>query len=269
MGAGLSNVWLFVAAVNTSVMAFPRVSVLGMVAAAGVGAILCPQNTAVASWLMIWGVGLPQLLVAHTGFYGKTWLGLLAAYWAFTFGAGRFEKRYRVSDSGILPWVRKSKFWELLAAYFPAKLCLEAPLPPEKGPYLLVCHPHGLWSAGVWTNIIPTTSGTAGLPPRRVCTLDVNFYLPVMRDILFAVGLMSSSAQAIRQCLENGISVGLVVGGGREAMLVKPGTLDLVLNKRRGFIKIAMQTGASLVPVLTFGETALYALVVERLSGIL
>merc|ERR1711920_799430 len=54
------------------------------------------------------------------------------------------------------------------------------------------------------------------------------------------------------------MSVGLVVGGGREAMLMTPGFTDIVLQKRRGFVRLAMQNGASLVPVLTFGETALY-----------
>lgn len=31
-----------------------------------------------------------------------------------------------------------------------------------------------------------------------------------------------------------------------------------VLNKRKGFIKLALQTGAQLVPVLAFGETDLF-----------
>lgn len=30
-----------------------------------------------------------------------------------------------------------------------------------------------------------------------------------------------------------------------------------ILNKRKGFIKMALQTGASLVPLMAFGETSL------------
>jgi hypothetical protein len=36
--------------------------------------------------------------------------------------------------------------------------------------------------------------------------------------------------------------------------------MDLVLAKRRGFIKIALQTGTSLIPVIGFGENDLYSL---------
>src|SRR5690606_31863536 len=37
-----------------------------------------------------------------------------------------------------------------------------------------------------------------------------------------------------------------------------PGTLKLVLRKRKGFVKLALREGAYLVPVLAFGENDLY-----------
>ena len=39
------------------------------------------------------------------------------------------------------------------------------------------------------------------------------------------------------------------------------GTMDLVLLHRKGFVKMALQTGAHLVPVLSFGENDLFTLV--------
>lgn len=50
----------------------------------------------------------------------------------------------------------------------------------------------------------------------------------------------------------------LVVGGAQEAMNAYPGNYRLVLKERKGFVKIALRTGAPLVPVFCFGEIDLY-----------
>lgn len=49
----------------------------------------------------------------------------------------------------------------------------------------------------------------------------------------------------------------LIVGGAQEALYARPGNYRFVINKRKGFVKIAIQTGAALVPVLSFGENDL------------
>lgn len=46
----------------------------------------------------------------------------------------------------------------------------------------------------------------------------------------------------------------IVLGGGSESLLARPGRYDLILRRRRGFVKLALQTGASLVPCFGFGE---------------
>lgn len=53
-------------------------------------------------------------------------------------------------------------------------------------------------------------------------------------------------------------AVVLVLGGAQEALYARPGNYRLVLNKRKGFVKIAIQTGASLVPVFSFGEIDIF-----------
>lgn len=50
----------------------------------------------------------------------------------------------------------------------------------------------------------------------------------------------------------------LAVGGATESLYCKPNTCDLVLERRKGFVRVALQTGASVVPVLNFGENELY-----------
>lgn len=68
----------------------------------------------------------------------------------------------------------------------------------------------------------------------------------------------SVARKALLNILEKGNSVALVVGGGSESLLSLPGRYDLVLNRRRGFVKVALDTGASLVPTIGFGETETY-----------
>ncbi|EHK96883.1 putative Diacylglycerol O-acyltransferase 1 [Glarea lozoyensis 74030] len=55
-----------------------------------------------------------------------------------------------------------------------------------------------------------------------------------------------------------GRAITIVVGGARESLDAQPYTLRLVLKRRKGFVKMAIRTGADLVPVLAFGENDLY-----------
>ena len=50
----------------------------------------------------------------------------------------------------------------------------------------------------------------------------------------------------------------VAAGGATEALYARPGSNTLVLKKRLGFIRLAMQTGAYLVPAYSFGENNTY-----------
>jgi 2-acylglycerol O-acyltransferase 2 len=55
-----------------------------------------------------------------------------------------------------------------------------------------------------------------------------------------------------------GRAITIVVGGARESLDAQPHRMRLVLKRRKGFVKMAIRTGADLVPVLGFGENDLY-----------
>lgn len=55
-----------------------------------------------------------------------------------------------------------------------------------------------------------------------------------------------------------GRAITIVVGGARESLDAQPYSLRLVLKRRKGFVKMAIRTGADLVPILAFGENDLY-----------
>lgn len=55
-----------------------------------------------------------------------------------------------------------------------------------------------------------------------------------------------------------GRAITIVVGGARESLDAHPNIMRLVLRRRKGFVKLAIRSGADLVPVLAFGENELY-----------
>jgi 2-acylglycerol O-acyltransferase 2 len=89
-------------------------------------------------------------------------------------------------------------------------------------------------------------------------TLQSNFMLPFHRDYILALGICSVSRKSCHHVLRNHRSIAIVVGGATESLHAYPGTLDLTLKHRMGFVKLAVDTGAALVPVLAFGENEIF-----------
>lgn len=50
----------------------------------------------------------------------------------------------------------------------------------------------------------------------------------------------------------------VAVGGSKEVVHARPGDYHIILKNRKGFVKLAIQTGTSLVPVFAFGENDIY-----------
>ncbi|KAG0256670.1 diacylglycerol O-acyltransferase 1 [Mortierella polycephala] len=161
-------------------------------------------------------------------------------------------------------WCRNRVSWSYFAQYFPMTLIKEEDLDPSKN-YIFGYHPHGIISLGAFC-----TFGTEGLNfskrfpgiQARLLTLQSNFQIPLYRDFIMALGCASVSKESCEYILRSGPgnSIAIVVGGAQESLGAKPGTLDLTLKKRLGFIKLALVNGASLVPTLAFGENDLYEL---------
>ena len=64
-----------------------------------------------------------------------------------------------------------------------------------------------------------------------------------------------------------GACVAIVVGGAAEALDARPGWATLTLARRKGFVKMALKTGASLVPVFAFGENDIFDQVANPTGG--
>lgn len=73
---------------------------------------------------------------------------------------------------------------------------------------------------------------------------------------LFSLSIRVTGSYCVYR--DPGRSILLAVGGASEALHAHPKTFDLVLGRRKGFVRIAVETGASLVPVISFGENDLF-----------
>lgn len=133
----------------------------------------------------------------------------------------------------------------------------------KTGPrYIFGYHPHGIISMGVTGSFATNGAGFDNMfPGIRVflLTLLSQFRIPFYRDYLLGMGISSVTKHNVMALVRENQSVCIVVGGASESLLAQPGMNDIVLHKRKGFVKIALELGdVCLVPVYGFGETDIY-----------
>lgn len=141
--------------------------------------------------------------------------------------------------------------------------------------YVFAMFPHGVLSSSAFANFNTNYSKWKELFPgirSKLMTLDFHFYVPLFREVVLAWGMASCSARSIKKLLlqSNDIkseenrdgytsnAVMIFVGGAQEAIYCHPRNYTIVLKKRKGFIKMAMITGCSLVPCISFNEVDVF-----------
>ncbi|XP_034034983.1 2-acylglycerol O-acyltransferase 3b [Thalassophryne amazonica] len=163
--------------------------------------------------------------------------------------------------------VRKWRVWEHLRDYFPVKLVKTAELNPNKN-YIFGCHPHGIMSVGTFTCFATDSCNFSrtfpGVRP-SLATLSGLFRMPLYRDYMMTAGLVPVSKPSLAYMLSQngkGNAVVIVIGGAAESLASSPGVNTVVVKQRKGFIRIALEFGANLVPVYSFGENELFRQVI-------
>lgn len=160
-------------------------------------------------------------------------------------------------------FVREWKVWEHFRDFFPIKLKKTGELSPNKN-YILGCHPHGIMSAGAFNCFSTESCGFTELYPGvRSCLaiLAGLFRIPLFRDYIMAAGLYPVSKASLTHLLSKsgkGNAVVIVIGGAAESLSSSPGENTVVIKQRKGFVKVALEFGADLVPVYSFGENELF-----------
>lgn len=168
------------------------------------------------------------------------------------------DEGHAKSKSIVLKLWKVAFWWYYLPKHFLRK--------PEVRPtgrrYIFGYHPHGIIGMGAIGAIATEGAGWSKLFPGipvSLLTLANNFRIPLYREYLMSLGIASVSRRSCEALLKRGQSICIVIGGAQESLLAHPGHMDLVLKRRKGFIKLALEVGnTDLVPVMAFGENDLY-----------
>nr|XP_014089592.2 2-acylglycerol O-acyltransferase 2-like [Bactrocera oleae] len=172
--------------------------------------------------------------------------------------------------------LRSERGFGIMRDYLPVRMRKTAEIPPNRN-YLLAYFPHGTLSVGICLNLLLEITHFLRLFPGirpKVATLSINFWPPFFREIWRCLGYVSSSKPSLLYYLNKSndpahpdntdgytsYMIALAVGGEQEALLTQPGKYTIVLKKRFGFVKLAIQTGSPIVPSFGFGENDLYTI---------
>ncbi|XP_019940981.2 2-acylglycerol O-acyltransferase 3b isoform X2 [Paralichthys olivaceus] len=164
-------------------------------------------------------------------------------------------------------FVRKWRVWEHVRDFFPVKLVKTAELSPNKN-YILGYHPHGIMGAGAFTCFGTDSCGFLEVFPGVRPTLAVLaglFRIPFFRDYIMTAGLCPVSKQSLEHLLTKsgkGNAVVIVIGGAAESLASTPEMNTVFVKQRKGFVRVALEFGADLVPVYSFGENELFKQVI-------
>lgn len=128
--------------------------------------------------------------------------------------------------------------------------------------YVFACHPHGIHCLPLsqfttynssfdqqFPGIVGNVAGLAAL---------VMFKLPLVREIFIGWGYMPASRKIASRAMTMGQSIVVCTGGEEESMYTEIGRDIVVLQNTKGFVRLALSHGASLVPVFGVGNTDCY-----------
>jgi 1-acyl-sn-glycerol-3-phosphate acyltransferase len=139
-------------------------------------------------------------------------------------------------------------------------ICEERPPVPEPNnpdyhPRIYVAPPHGVFPYGNILSMLvfPALYGHTF----RGLASSAALRPPVFKQVLRSIGVIDASRNVARKTLEKKDSIGISTGGVAEVFETNVDHECVLLKERVGLIKLAIRTGAEIVPCYLYGNTKL------------
>lgn len=124
---------------------------------------------------------------------------------------------------------------------------------------LYICSPHGIVGYAWSLHFSYCLSHWSSTQPRPLFAIhSIFFKFPFVRELFLANRCIEASETEIRKALESGESVAILLGGVEEMTLTNEESVRLIMKKRKGYARLAKETGVPIVPLYTMGENELF-----------
>mmetsp|Transcript_9254 Transcript_9254/g.21384 ORF Transcript_9254/g.21384 Transcript_9254/m.21384 type:complete len:328 (+) Transcript_9254:68-1051(+) len=147
-------------------------------------------------------------------------------------------------------------------SYCNGELRLAATFEKDKN-YLVGLHPHGLWTM-CYHLLWPQLVARFGILPMFIGA-DILLKIPFLRRHFRAYGMIGASREDVLWAMEQKYphNVTTMCPGGIAEMFYGISREQIILRKRKGFVKLALQKGAYLVPAYGFGTNQQFRRLIE------
>lgn len=129
----------------------------------------------------------------------------------------------------------------------------------SEGKHIFLFHPHGAFSIANMLHV-GTTLTNWKYRPIKGTILNKLFWLPFAKEILDALNFVPSNYDTMKSVIEEGHSLTICLGGVKEILYTEANTMKLSIKNKKGAFRLALETGAPLVPVVSYGENELFEL---------
>ena len=208
-------------------------------------------------------IGASLLLLVGT-FKAPQTIGLYVTLPYLTYSL--FLRRDELKDGN--PWLSFSQNSILLRIYRKyLRMTIQTPIPPgllsldskPNAQVILGVFPHGSYADyrvamdGILGDAMPNMA-----PKVRSLAASAMFRLPIVREIGLWTGCVDASRKVAERQLDNGRSLLIIPGGEAEQIRTENGQELVYVQKRKGFIKLALRKRVPVVPVYVFGVSDMY-----------